>query len=63
VPKPSLIAGFSLSNYVTAEEACDWTGKREVELIVAETESSQRRRKENGGRYEPAWLEPATVMI
>jgi hypothetical protein len=28
-----------------------------------QTASQGRRRKENGGRYEPAWLEPAIVMI
>jgi hypothetical protein len=30
------VAGFSLSSYVSAEEICDWTGKREAELKVAE---------------------------
>jgi hypothetical protein len=29
------IAGFSLSDYISAEEVCDWTGKREAELRVA----------------------------
>ena len=36
------MAGFSLSNYIkilVQQEACDWTGKREAELRVAETES------------------------
>jgi hypothetical protein len=33
------VSGFSLSNYISAEEACDWTGKREAELRVAETGS------------------------
>jgi hypothetical protein len=33
------VAGFSLSNYISAEEVCDWTGKREVELRIAETGS------------------------
>ena len=46
------------------QEACDWTGKGEAELRVGGTESVLgRSRKENGGRCEPAWLEPATVMI
>ena len=27
------------------QEACDWTGKREAELSVVETEVSQKRRK------------------
>jgi hypothetical protein len=36
------IAGFSLSNYISAEEVCDW-GKREMELIVAmEQRTSQK---------------------
>jgi hypothetical protein len=35
------VTGFSLSNHTKIlgqQEACDWTGKREVELRVAETE-------------------------
>jgi hypothetical protein len=36
------VAGFSLSNYINAEEAYDWTGKREAELRVVETGSGQR---------------------
>ena len=32
------VAEFSLSNYISAEEACGWTGKREAALRVAETE-------------------------
>ena len=42
------VAGFSLynfHNYISAEEACDWTGKREVELRVAETESIPEKRE------------------
>jgi hypothetical protein len=35
----STVVGFSLSNYISAEEACDWTEKKEAELRVAETES------------------------
>ena len=42
------VAGFSLFNYISAEEVCDWTEKGEVELRVAE--------KENGGKCEPARL-------
>ena len=34
------VTGFSLSNYISAEEACDWTGKR-----VAEMGSQERKRK------------------
>lgn len=39
------VIGVSFSNYITihAEEACDWTGKREAELRVAETGASQGR--------------------
>ena len=33
------VAGFSLSNYISAEEACDWTGKREAELRVSGREN------------------------
>jgi hypothetical protein len=33
------VTGVSLSNYVSAEEVFDWTGKREAALRVAETES------------------------
>jgi hypothetical protein len=59
------MAGFSLSNYIkilVQQEACDWTGKREVELRVARTESHSGERegsKMEGGRQddsEPAWL-------
>jgi hypothetical protein len=32
------VAGFSLSNFISAEEACVWTGKREAEQRVAERE-------------------------
>jgi hypothetical protein len=40
------------------EEVCDLSGKREVELRVAETESISEkvgRKEENRGRCEPAW--------
>jgi hypothetical protein len=36
------VVGFSLSNYINAEEVCDWTGKREAELRVAETGNLSR---------------------
>ena len=45
------MAGFSLTNYIkilVQQEACDWTGKREVELRVAETESIS-------GEGKPIW--------
>jgi hypothetical protein len=38
------VAGFSLSNYISAKEICDWTGKREAELRIAE------RGRGRGGR-------------
>jgi hypothetical protein len=48
------VAGFSLynfHNYISAEEAYDWTGKREVALRVAGTKSfSERGGEENGGQ-------------
>ena len=55
---------ISLSKYISAEEACDWTGKREAELRVAETEASlekkRRKVKMEADRQEeepqPAWL-------
>jgi hypothetical protein len=34
-----VFAGFSLSIYFSTEEVCDWTGKREAELRVAEAGS------------------------
>jgi hypothetical protein len=33
------VLGFSLSNYISAEKACDRTGKREAELRVGGRES------------------------
>ena len=52
-------AGFFLSNYISAEEACDYTGKRKVEVRVAETESISEEREEMAvdvnlhGVYQP----------
>ena len=46
------VAGFSLSNYIkilVQQEACDWTGKREVERRVAGTESDS---EEGGGEVK-----------
>ena len=37
------------TNYISAEEVCDWTGKREAELRVAETESI------SGEEEKPRW--------
>ena len=55
---PVYVAGFSLSNYISAEEACDWTGKREVQFRGAETESisGEEGQKQNGGRCEAVGL-------
>jgi hypothetical protein len=49
------VAGFSLSNYskiLVQQEACDWTGKRELELRVAETDSisGERKKEQDGGQ-------------
>ena len=49
-----MLQGFPCPS--TLGKACDWTGKREAELRVAETESLSRRGGE-GGRME------ADVMI
>ena len=41
------VAGFSLSNYIkilVQQEACDWTGKREADLRVAERDRVSLRR-------------------
>jgi hypothetical protein len=49
------MAGFFLFNYIkilVQQEACDWTGKREAALRVAETvaEERKKRRKQDGGQ-------------
>jgi hypothetical protein len=44
-PKCTIVAGFSLPNYFSAEEVCDWTGKKEEELKVAGTESLSGERR------------------
>jgi hypothetical protein len=47
------VTGFSLPNYIKIflqQKACDWTGKREVEVRVAETESMEEEKKGQGGR-------------
>ena len=43
----SSVVGFSLSNYIkilVQQEACDWTGKREADLRVAERDRVSLRR-------------------
>jgi hypothetical protein len=50
-----VMAGFFLFNYIkilVQQEACDWTGKREAALRVAETvaEERKKRRKQDGGQ-------------
>jgi hypothetical protein len=55
------VTGFSLSNYIkilVQQEACDWTGKREEELRVAETERGEAKMEaeEQDEEPEPAWL-------
>ena len=48
-PNKPLSQDFPCPITLVQGEACDWTGKREAELRVAETERSQEE-KENGGR-------------
>ena len=58
------VTGFSLSNNISAEEVCNWTRKREVELKIAETRGASQRRKENkdGCRHKPTWRFQATRL-
>jgi hypothetical protein len=45
------VAEFSLSNYISAEEVCDWTGKGEEGLRVErerKRETVSEERKEDG---------------
>jgi hypothetical protein len=47
------VTGFSLSNHTkisVQHKACDWTGKREAELRVAETERVLGEREEGKGQ-------------
>ena len=49
-----MLQGFPCPS--TLGKACDWTGKREAELRVAETGSVSREREEeeeNGGQHKP----------
>jgi hypothetical protein len=39
-----MLQHFSCLNTLGQQEACDWTGKREAELRVAETESISERK-------------------
>ena len=42
------MAGFFLSNYIkilVQQEACDWTGKREVELRVVSQGATQKEKE------------------
>ena len=44
-----IVAGFSLSNYIkilVQQEACDWTGTREVARRIAGTETDSEERGE-----------------
>ena len=54
-----------MSNYISAEEVCDWTEKMEAELRVAERGSVPGGREENqdGFRPVPLWHLPATVAV
>ena len=45
------VTGFFLSSYISAEEACDWTWKREAGLRLAERGAAQGRKwQERRGR-------------
>jgi hypothetical protein len=44
----SVVEGFSLSNYISSEEACDWTGKGGGAKSCRNTECLRRKRKEAG---------------
>ena len=57
------VAGFSLSNYISAEEACDWTGKREAELRVAEKEGACQRRGQARWLWTHGIYQPQVAMI
>ena len=57
------VAGFSLSNYISAEEVCDWTGKREAELRVAEKEGACQRRGQARWLWTHGIYQPQVAMI
>lgn len=43
-----IVAGFSLSNYIRAAIACDWTGKREAEQRAVGTENDSEEGSREG---------------
>lgn len=45
-----LVTGFSLSNYISAEETCDWIGKRRQSYEWRTECVSGKGEKEDGGR-------------
>ena len=67
-PQPQalyLVPGFSLCSYINAEEVCDWTGKREVEIRVAKTDRQTDRQTDRDrevGRGERARMEANMVL-
>ena len=57
---------FSLSNNIrilVQQEACDWTGKREAELRVADTEASQEIKEEAKMDADGQEEEPELVCL
>ena len=50
--------GFPCPITLGQQEACDWTGKREAELRVAETEM-----EETGREKEEKWSKRKTTQI
>lgn len=58
------VTGFFLFNYISAQEACDWTGERNVDLRVTETASQSReRRKMAANVYLCAIFQPHLAMM
>ena len=57
IPAYASVARFSLSNYIkilVQQEACDWTGKREAALRVAEMKRSVSEGERPRWRRKPA---------
>lgn len=62
--KPSFfVAGFSCPITLGQQEACDWSGKREAELRVADTEASQEIKEEAKMDADGQEEEPELVCL
>jgi hypothetical protein len=63
------LAGFSLPNCIkilVQYEACDWTGKREVELSIAERERKEKTRWRTERKKildQRGFKQPQVIMI